>query len=109
MWKSQEDFVTQILREIKIGWCSVSEDIISTLLEVSNFDFCDFLHILKAEIYQMKNIQSHKNGKKGNLLYSAKSFHVKSEMNDRKFRNFHTVQIKLLRTISTLLLKDLVE
>ena len=35
--------------------------------EALNFDFNEFLHFLKAEIYQISKIQSPKNGKKGSF------------------------------------------
>ena len=53
-----QDFpVTQILREIKVGEARVSKSAILTHLESLQFDFFyEFLHILKAQIYQIGNI-----------------------------------------------------
>ena len=50
--------ISQILREI-IFWDSGSaKSAILRLLEAKNFDFCGFLHFLKAEIDYIMQIQS---------------------------------------------------
>ena len=51
--KLQKFFVTQILREIKVGESRDSKFAIFTHLEALNFDFYGFLQFLKAEIYQI--------------------------------------------------------
>ena len=55
VWKLQDFSVTQILREIKVGQCRVSK---AAILEALIIDFSWFLHFLKAEIYQINEIQS---------------------------------------------------
>ena len=45
---------------------------ILTHLKALNFDFQEFLHFLKAVIYQIDNIQSPKNGK--NYSFSTSNF-----------------------------------
>ena len=50
--------VTQILREIKVGMSRVTKFAILTFFEDQNFDFYEFLHFLKAEIYQISKLQS---------------------------------------------------
>ena len=64
MWKFENFPVAQILREIKVGKSRVSKCAILTHLEALNFDFYEFLHILKAEIDQKVKIQSLQNCKK---------------------------------------------
>ena len=63
MWKLQKFSVNQILREIKVGEFKVSKSVILAHLESLNFDFNEFLHFLKAEFYQINQIQSSKNVK----------------------------------------------
>ena len=58
MWKFHDFSSTQILREINFGDFRVSKSAIWTHLEALNFDFHEFLHFLKAEIYQINKIQS---------------------------------------------------
>ena len=58
VWKLQNFSVTQILREIKVGWYGVSKSSILTHLEALDFDSYEFLHFLNAEIDQMNKIQS---------------------------------------------------
>ena len=48
--KLQNFSVTQILREIKVGAYRVSKCAVLTQLQALNFDVCEFLHFLKAEI-----------------------------------------------------------
>ena len=56
MWKFHEFYITQILRENN-SWDSRSaKSAISTHLEAVNFDFYEFLHLLKADIYQRNKI-----------------------------------------------------
>ena len=42
----------KILREINFGDSRSAKSAILTHLEALNFDFCEFLHFLKAEIYK---------------------------------------------------------
>ena len=58
VWKFQDFSITQILREISFGDCRGAKSAIFTHLEALNFNFHEFLHYLKAEIYQMEKIQS---------------------------------------------------
>ena len=52
MWKFQNFFATQILREIKVGEFKSSEIAISTHLEALNFACYEFLYFVKAKIDQ---------------------------------------------------------
>ena len=58
MWKFHDFSITQILREINFGDSRSAKSAILTHLEALNFDFYEFLHFLKAEIYQMNKIHS---------------------------------------------------
>ena len=53
MWKFYDFFITQIFREISFWDSRSTKSVILTHLEALNFDFCDFLYFLKAEIYQI--------------------------------------------------------
>ena len=55
-----------ILREINFWDSRIAECHFSTF-RGSEFLFYEFLHFLKAEIYQMTKIQSPKNGKNGSI------------------------------------------
>ena len=48
----------------------MAKSAILPLLEARNFDFYEFFHFLKAEIYQMNKIQSLLNGKNGSFCTS---------------------------------------
>ena len=64
VWKFHNFTITQILREINFGAflrCKMSH---FSHLETLSFDFCEFLHFLKAEIHQNNKIHSPKNCKK---------------------------------------------
>ena len=63
MWKFHDFSITQILREIKFGDSRSAKSGIFTHLEALNFDFRNFLHFLKAVIYQIDKIQSPKMAK----------------------------------------------
>ena len=63
VWKFHDISLTQMLRENKF---SAKSDIFA-YLEVLNFDFYEFFHFLKAEIYQINEILSPKNGKNGSF------------------------------------------
>ena len=58
MWKFHDFSITQILREINFVDSRSAQSAISTHLDALNFDNNEFLHFLKAEIYQISNIQS---------------------------------------------------
>ena len=58
MWKFHDFSITQILREIKVGESRVAKSANLTDLEALNFGFNDFLHFLKADIYQIYHFQS---------------------------------------------------
>ena len=58
--------ITHILREINFEDSWSAKSAILTHLEALNFDFYEFLHILKAAIHQINKIQRSKNGKNGN-------------------------------------------
>ena len=49
---------SQILREINFRDSRSAKSAISTHFQTLKFDFYDFLHFLKAEVYQINNIQS---------------------------------------------------
>ena len=55
--------ITQISREINFWDSGSAKSAILTQLEALNFDLYEFLHFLKAEIYQTSKIQNPKNGK----------------------------------------------
>ena len=58
VWKFREFSISQILREINFGDSRSAKFAISTHLQALNFDLYDFLHFLKAEIYQINHFQS---------------------------------------------------
>ena len=58
VWKFQDLSVTQILREINFWDSKNARLAILTHLEALNFDFQEFLHFLKAVIYQIDKTQS---------------------------------------------------
>ena len=60
MWKFQDFSITEILREINFEDSWSAKSAILTQLEALNFDFYDFLHFLKAKIFQIMIIQSFK-------------------------------------------------
>ena len=74
MWKFQNFSISQILREINFGNSRSAKSAFSTHLEALNFDWYGFLHVLKAEIYQIDKIQMPQNGKMtfSELLHSLK-------------------------------------
>ena len=73
MWKFHDFPITQILREINFGNSRSAKIDNLTHSEVLNFDFNELLHFLKAEIYQINQVQSPKNGKNGNFRTSRVS------------------------------------
>ena len=63
VWKFHNFSVTQILREINFGDSRSAKPAISTHLEGLNLNSYEFLHFLKAEIYQINKIHSPKMAK----------------------------------------------
>ena len=63
MWKIGDFFVNHVLREINFEDSRSAKYAILTHLEALNFDFYAILHFLKAEFFQIYQIQSPKNGK----------------------------------------------
>ena len=53
MWKFDYFSVNQILREINLGGSRSAKSAILAHSEALNFDFYEFLHFLKAEIYHL--------------------------------------------------------
>ena len=66
MWKFHDFCITQILREIKFGNFRSAKSANFTHLEALNFDFYDFLHLLKAhnlpKVTEMRAPKIAKNG-----------------------------------------------
>ena len=58
VWKCHDFSITQVLREINFGDSWSAKSAILTNLEALKFDFYEFFHFLKAEIYQSDKIQS---------------------------------------------------
>ena len=58
MWKFNEFSITQILREINFEDSGSVKFAILPHSEALNFDFYEYLHFLKAEIYHMNKIHS---------------------------------------------------
>ena len=63
VWKSHNLYVNQILREIKVSEFKISKCTILAHSVSVNFDFNEYLQFLKADIYQINQIQSSKNVK----------------------------------------------
>ena len=53
VWKFHGFSITQTLREINFGNSGSAKFAILKHLEALNFDFYEFLHFLKSEIYQL--------------------------------------------------------
>ena len=87
MWKFHDFSIALILREINFWDFERAKFAIQTYLEALNYDFYEFKHFLKAEIYQFKKILSPKNGKNGNFETSKFSkidfIHAKIRMKDK--------------------------
>ena len=71
VWKFHDFSITQFLREINFGDSRSPKSAILTHLKALNFDFCEFLHFLKAEIYQISKLYSSQNGKNGSFATST--------------------------------------
>ena len=78
--------VTQILHGIKVGKFRGAKSAILSHSETVHFDLYEFLHFLKAKIYQINTIQSPKNGDNYilNLLSSQKLISLKNLSNRNK-------------------------
>ena len=76
--------ITQFLREIKVGESRVSKSAISTHLEALNFDFCEFLHFLKAENDKDEFTQCGKF-----RIFLSLRFYVKTILLFRSLKNYH--------------------
>ena len=70
VWKFHDFSIIQILREINFEDSCSAKLAILTHFEALNFDYYEFLHFLKAEIYQMNKIHSPQNGKNGGFCTS---------------------------------------
>ena len=70
VWKFKNFSITQVLRETNFGESRSAKAAISTHLEALNSDFYEFLHFVKAEIYQINKIQSPQNGQNSSFLTS---------------------------------------
>jgi len=91
--KCHDFSITQILREINFGYSRSAKSAILTHSEALNVDFNEFLHFLKAEIYQINQIQSPKNCKNGNFRTSRVSkVDFTQNMRDRKILKFFREQ-----------------
>ena len=62
------------MREIKVGQSNVWKFAILTYSESMNFDFYEFLNVLKDEKYQINKIHHPKNGKKEQFRTSEIDF-----------------------------------
>ena len=60
--------ITQILREINFGDSRHAKSAILTHLETLNFDFYEFLHLLKPQIDQINKITAPKSAKNSNFF-----------------------------------------
>ena len=58
VWNFHDFTISQILREIIFGDYRSAKSAILTHLETLNFDIYEFLHFLKADIYQISKIQT---------------------------------------------------
>ena len=58
VWKFHDVSTSQFLREIKFWDSRSAKSAIITHSEALNFDYYEFLHFLKAEIYQINKTQT---------------------------------------------------
>ena len=56
VWKIQDFPVTQILREINFGDSRSAKTAVFAIFGALNFDFYEYLHFSKTEIYQINKI-----------------------------------------------------
>jgi len=92
MWKLQNFSATQIWREIKVCEFGASIIVILTLFEALDFDFYEFLFIVKAEMNQKSKFRVFKITKMEflELLVSQKLISRKIWVTENGL-NFHTV------------------
>ena len=57
VWKLETFSITHILREIKIGERRSAKSAIFIHLEAINYDFHEFMHFYKADMFQITKIQ----------------------------------------------------
>ena len=89
MWKFQDFSITQILREINFGDSGSVKSAILTHVEALNFDSHEFLHFLKTEIYQIKEIQSPKNCKTSSFrTFAFSKIDFTQNLSDSKIMKF---------------------
>ena len=67
VWLIYDFSIAQIFREIDFRDSWSAKFATLTQLVVPNSDFYEFLHFLKADIYQINKIQSPQNGKNGDF------------------------------------------
>ena len=74
VWKFHDFSITQILRDINFWILEFQKFAIFTHSEALNFDFHEFLHLLKAETYQIAQFRAPKMAKMAffELLHSTK-------------------------------------
>ena len=70
VWKFHTFAITQILREINLWNSRGAKSAILIHLEAQEFDFYEFLHFLKAEIYQIHKITVSKMAKNNSFCTS---------------------------------------
>ena len=70
MWKYDVFSITQILREINFVDSRIVKSAILTHLQALNFDYQEFLHFLKAEVYQINKHLSPENCINGSFTAS---------------------------------------
>ena len=70
VWNFHDLSITHIYCEINFGDSRGAKSAILRHLEALNFEFYEFLHFLKAKMYQINNLQSPKNGKKSSFRTS---------------------------------------
>ena len=94
LYQFQDFSITQFSREINL-WDSINANFaILTHLQALNFEFYQFLHFLKAAVYQIDKLLRPKIGKNDSIRttgFSKTDFHVKSEwQNNPEFPNCAT-------------------
>ena len=94
VWKFHRFYITQTLRKINFGLSRSAKSTILTHLEALNFDFYEFLHFLKDEIYQTTKFTAPEIAKTAGftLLESPKLISRKISVIENS-RNFHTVHL----------------
>ena len=89
VWKLHCFSFTQILHELNIGDSRCAKSAILTHSEALNFEFYEFLHFLKAKMYQKTKFRAPKVAKTAalELLDSAKKIFTQNS-SDRKILKF---------------------